>query len=295
MFDSPLSMSAYEVLGVDPGAGDEELRRAYRLRLRQTHPDTGGDAAAFIRVRRAWELIGSPEDREAYDRGHGFAETAEPAAWSASAPMGTRVAGRSHGEPGARRRRVFEEAMRAGFGDDVDPYDPRLVRRAPVRLRAHFARALAEEETARTIGSLGMGFEVWHGLGRAGDGLDHVVLSPTGLYGIASLDAGGPVRLRRDEIVGDDAGEPVAELQAGIRAVARAARVRFGGAILTFPDADLTEPVAMLEGSGGLPVAVASRDVLATLLRRGVPGARRVGGVEVFDVRTRLRAVLREE
>ena len=43
MFDSPLSASAYEVLGVDPGASEEDLRRAYRLRLRQTHPDTGGD------------------------------------------------------------------------------------------------------------------------------------------------------------------------------------------------------------------------------------------------------------
>ena len=41
MFDSPLSASAYEILGVDPTVDDGELRRAYRLRLRQTHPDTG--------------------------------------------------------------------------------------------------------------------------------------------------------------------------------------------------------------------------------------------------------------
>ncbi|MGB4777734.1 DnaJ domain-containing protein, partial [Microbacterium sp.] len=55
MFDSPLSASAYEVLGVAPDAADDDLRRAYRLRLRQTHPDTGGDAARFVRVQRAWE------------------------------------------------------------------------------------------------------------------------------------------------------------------------------------------------------------------------------------------------
>ena len=48
MFDSPLSASAYEVLGVAPDATDEDLRKAYRLRLRQTHPDTGGDAAQFV-------------------------------------------------------------------------------------------------------------------------------------------------------------------------------------------------------------------------------------------------------
>ena len=50
MFDSPLSASAYEVLGVDPTVDEESLRKAYRLRLRQTHPDTGGDAAVFIQV-----------------------------------------------------------------------------------------------------------------------------------------------------------------------------------------------------------------------------------------------------
>ena len=74
MFDSPLSASAYDVLGVDPATDDEALRRAYRLRLRQTHPDTGGDAAVFIQVQRAWELVGTAEARAAYDRGHGFGE-----------------------------------------------------------------------------------------------------------------------------------------------------------------------------------------------------------------------------
>ncbi|WP_031206780.1 DnaJ domain-containing protein, partial [Microbacterium maritypicum] len=61
MFDSPLSASAYEILDVDPTVDDVELRRAYRLRLRQTHPDTGGDAAMFIQVQRAWELVGTVE------------------------------------------------------------------------------------------------------------------------------------------------------------------------------------------------------------------------------------------
>ena len=69
MFDSPLSASAYDVLGVAPTVDDEALRKAYRLRLRQTHPDTGGDAAVFVQVQRAWELIGTAESRAAYDRG----------------------------------------------------------------------------------------------------------------------------------------------------------------------------------------------------------------------------------
>ena len=76
MFDSPLSASAYEVLGVAPDSTDEDLRKAYRLRLRQTHPDTGGDAAQFVQVQRAWELVGTEAARASYDRGHGFGASA---------------------------------------------------------------------------------------------------------------------------------------------------------------------------------------------------------------------------
>ena len=53
MFDSPLSASAYEVLGVAPDAPGDDLRKAYRLRLRQTHPDTGGDTETAIYLNNA--------------------------------------------------------------------------------------------------------------------------------------------------------------------------------------------------------------------------------------------------
>ena len=69
MSDSPASPTPYEVLGVRPDATHDELRRAYRRLLRETHPDTGGTAAAFQAVQEAWELIGDPEDRARYDRG----------------------------------------------------------------------------------------------------------------------------------------------------------------------------------------------------------------------------------
>ncbi|MFT4211491.1 MAG: J domain-containing protein, partial [Microbacterium sp.] len=86
MFDSPLSASAYEVLGVAADVTDDELRRAFRLQLRATHPDTGGDALLFVRLQRAWELVGTPEARAAYDRGHGFAVSSDPdaAGWRAA-------------------------------------------------------------------------------------------------------------------------------------------------------------------------------------------------------------------
>jgi len=82
--------SAFEVLGVDLDAGPEAVEAAYRRRVKETHPDHGGSAEAFRRVRRAYEAIESgaavaaaderaaPEDGEAVDPGlnEGAAETA---------------------------------------------------------------------------------------------------------------------------------------------------------------------------------------------------------------------------
>jgi len=49
---------AYEVLGLEPGADQAAIRRAYRQRIKEVHPDTeGGDEAAFRRVRRAYERL----------------------------------------------------------------------------------------------------------------------------------------------------------------------------------------------------------------------------------------------
>ena len=303
MFDSPLSQSAYDVLGVAADAGDEDLRRAYRLRLRATHPDTGGDAAAFVQVQRAWELVGTPESRAAYDRGHGFGEYApQPDApgWRPrGAPADTRPKARVYGHPGGWRRERYLVLVRewAGRGVDIDdPYDPALVRRAPHEIRRLLADALAEEETARIVADLGMGFTVWHDVaasGRRGEPdakLDHIVLSPSGLYGVLSEDFGGPVSLRRGELVGGDVdGAPIAELLARMRVIARAAGVRFGGAIVVLPDDDLPQAIVEVGRVRGIPVVVCARSALATVLRRGVPGARDIGGNEMFDVRTRLQ------
>jgi hypothetical protein len=312
VFDSPLSASAYEVLEVDPGVDAETLRKAYRLRLRQTHPDTGGDAAVFIQVQRAWELVGTPEARAAYDRGHGFGETAAPE-WSGWRPPAartdTRPRARSYGHPGGWRRERYLTLIRewAGRGVTVeDPYDPALVRSAPVGLRRLLADALAEEATARIVADLGMGYTVWHdvaAVGRAGTSaagldpdakIDHIVLGPSGLYGILSEDFGGPARLRRGEFVGDGvAGAPIAELVGRMRVISRAAGVRFSGAIVVLPDEDVAEPIQEIGKVRGVRVAITSRSALATVLRRGITGARDIGGNEVFDYRTRLQQTVR--
>lgn len=303
MFDSPLSASAYDVLGVEPSADDDALRKAYRRRLRETHPDTGGEAALFVQVQRAWELVGAPAARAAYDRGHGFgsAPAQEWSGWRAPAPRtDTRPRARSTGQPGGRRREQFLTLIRewAGRGIDLaDPYDPALVRSAPVEIRRLLADALAEEATARILSDLGMGYTVWHDVaaGRHPDEkVDHIVLAPSGLYGLLSEDLGGPVRVRRGELVGDAVADaPIADLIAGIRTISRDARVRFGGAIVVLPDDDVFVPIEQLGKVRGVRTVLVARSSLANVLRQGVPGAREIGGNEIFDVRTRLNHTLR--
>lgn len=49
---------ALRTLGLDEDASQVEIRRAYRRLARRTHPDAGGDAAEFRRVRAAFEALG---------------------------------------------------------------------------------------------------------------------------------------------------------------------------------------------------------------------------------------------
>ncbi len=59
----------YRVLRVDPSADCDTIRAAYRALAAIYHPDHAG-AAGEQRMRelnRAWEVLGNPERRAAYD------------------------------------------------------------------------------------------------------------------------------------------------------------------------------------------------------------------------------------
>ena len=88
-------------------------------------------------------------------------------------------------------------------------------------------------------------------------------------------------------------GAPIGDLVAATRAVARAARVRFSGVVVVLPDEDLATAIDEIGKVRGQPVAIVRRSALSTVLRRGLTGARDIGGNELFDVRTRLQSVVR--
>ena len=58
----------YTVLGVARTASPEEIKKAYRRRARECHPDAGGDEEEFKRVTHAHQVLSDPERRARYDR-----------------------------------------------------------------------------------------------------------------------------------------------------------------------------------------------------------------------------------
>lgn len=95
-------MSTYhDILGVSPGASEEELKRAFRRRALECHPDQADEGEKeqaqqeFLRVREAFEILSDTED--------------EP--WSRS-PHNGRESEEGDSES-RRRRRSFEERWRS--------------------------------------------------------------------------------------------------------------------------------------------------------------------------------------
>ncbi|KAK9810351.1 hypothetical protein WJX72_009272 [[Myrmecia] bisecta] len=57
----------YRALKLDPGAAPEEIKRAYRELARRHHPDKGGEARTFSKIRQAFEVLSDPRRRAVYD------------------------------------------------------------------------------------------------------------------------------------------------------------------------------------------------------------------------------------
>jgi DnaJ-domain-containing protein 1 len=47
----------YEILGIKPDATEAEIKKAYREKVKENHPDRGGDPAKFESIQKAYERI----------------------------------------------------------------------------------------------------------------------------------------------------------------------------------------------------------------------------------------------
>jgi len=136
----------YELLGVSRTASADEIKKAYRQRARELHPDTNpGDAASadrFKEVSKAYEVLSDDEQRARYDRygeagvrgsgggggpsaedlfGGGLGDIFETFFGGGQSPFG----GRSRGPAGPPRGQDLEVVAdisfeQAVFGDQID-------------------------------------------------------------------------------------------------------------------------------------------------------------------------------
>ncbi len=61
----------YDILGVSKGASEGDIKKAFREKAHQLHPDKGGDKAKFQEVNEAYQVLSDPQKRAQYDQfGH---------------------------------------------------------------------------------------------------------------------------------------------------------------------------------------------------------------------------------
>lgn len=157
----------YATLGVDKGAGQADIKKAFRRLARENHPDVNkGDAAAekrFKEISEANEVLSDPEKRKAYDQlGANWQAYQHAGGGTAGDPFagyGGATGAASGGFPGGMR---FEYR---GTAQDVSGFS----------------------DFFRTFFSSG-GAPGTSGTGAAGGGPDHVDLDP--LFGGLGGDSG---------------------------------------------------------------------------------------------------------
>ena len=272
-------------------------RKAFRKALRDTHPDTGGDPKRFTAVQLAWEQVGTPEARAVYDAGRGADDgvslRSRPRLEKGRGPLRVRTVIRVAGDANGTSSCCANG--RVGVSRSTTHTTPRSCEARQREIRHTLADALAEESTARTLAALGIGYTVWHDVSTGAPELkvDHVVLGPTGLFAMLSEDFGGPVRVRRGELIGDGVDRPMHELGVRAKTLARQWRVRFTALVIVLPDDALDDPVVQLGSVRGQRPSPYDSPRSQRSYASGIAGAAVIGGNELFDVRTRIQSGVR--
>lgn len=58
----------YSILGVQKGASEDEIKKAFRRLAHEHHPDKGGDQQKFKDVNEAYQVLGDKQKRATYDQ-----------------------------------------------------------------------------------------------------------------------------------------------------------------------------------------------------------------------------------
>jgi molecular chaperone DnaJ len=64
---SEMSKNLYEILGIDRNATQDDIKKAYKKKARETHPDVGGSEEEFKLVNEAYSILSDPQKKNQYD------------------------------------------------------------------------------------------------------------------------------------------------------------------------------------------------------------------------------------
>lgn len=63
-----MSMNPYEILGVEKSASKDDIKRAFRKKAHQHHPDKGGDPEKFKEINAAYQILNDDQKRQQFDQ-----------------------------------------------------------------------------------------------------------------------------------------------------------------------------------------------------------------------------------
>src|SRR4051812_20392163 len=118
-----MALDLYQRLGVQRGASEADIKKAYRSLAKQLHPDRNADnpnaAKRFGEITHAYDLLSDKDKRARYDRGE-IDEDGNP-----KMPFGGGFGGYSHpgGQPGSGGGPGFENFNFGGGGETADLSD----------------------------------------------------------------------------------------------------------------------------------------------------------------------------
>lgn len=122
-----MSKDLYSILGVDKGASDDEIKKAYRKLAHKYHPDKeGGDEAKFKEINGAYQTLSDKQKRQQYDQ---FGQTFEGAGGAGGGFGGFNAGGfnfdfsqANAGGAGGGFEDLFSDLFsQAGFGGAASP------------------------------------------------------------------------------------------------------------------------------------------------------------------------------